>query len=79
MRSEVERVLRWTDAELANMRSDTYRVLYGWSEWQDFQSFEEALAFWAKTPAAEIRNIDRMDSDGCTNGLTEDERAMVGL
>lgn len=78
MLSEVERILRMSNAELANVRCDTYRVLYGWSEWQDFGSFEDALAFWA-TRGGEIRNIDRMDCDSSGDGLTEDERALVGL
>lgn len=59
--------------------SQRYRVLYGWQQWQDFGRWDDALAFWATKRDGEIRNIDRMDNDSSPDGLTEEQRAQVGL
>lgn len=63
---------------------ETYRVTYDHGlNWQDFGRFDDAAAFYARTPSAQIPiNLDRYDGapdSRNSTGLTEAQREAVGL
>jgi zona occludens toxin (predicted ATPase) len=54
----------------------TYRVAYGWAERADFATFDEALAYYRRTPSATgVTNLDRYDGE--RDGLTAEQRDEV--
>jgi hypothetical protein len=60
--------------------ADTYRVVYGFGDYQDFPTFTDALGFYAKTRGArQPINLGRYDGseDGNHSGLTEEEREFL--
>lgn len=60
-------------------RGETFRVRWGrmGEHWSDFGSFDDARALWARTPGAELYNLDH--ADGTAGGLTEEQRASIGV
>lgn len=67
--------------EALGREPDRYRVLHGWSDYAEFGRFEDAVAFYAKTPGAgPVLNMARYDGapDG-SDGLTEEQRTVLGL
>lgn len=66
---------------MSSVESRTYTVTYGWGDYQTFNDFESALAFYRNRQDASIHGDDGYDCDCdedgffcCDDGLTEEQR-----